>query len=84
MCCVLTILSAEGEVGKLHCRQDFFFRDGLGLELELRLNLFLDSSMARDSFATFIPISAESEARSNIIFDYFDLLSAIAAVRLAP
>jgi len=35
--------------------------------------------MARDSFATFIPISAESEARSNIIFDYFDLLSAIAA-----
>ncbi|KAI5798813.1 hypothetical protein EDC01DRAFT_16569 [Geopyxis carbonaria] len=39
----------------------------------------VDSSMARDSFATFIPISAESEARSKIIFDYFDLLSAIAA-----
>lgn len=35
--------------------------------------------MARDSFATFIPISAESAARSNIIFDYFDLISAIAA-----
>jgi hypothetical protein len=35
--------------------------------------------MARDSFATFIPISAESEARSKIIFDYFDLLSAVAA-----
>ncbi|CCX30769.1 Similar to Morphogenesis-related protein MSB1; acc. no. P21339 [Pyronema omphalodes CBS 100304] len=41
--------------------------------------LFRHSSMARDSFATFIPISAESEARSKIIFDYFDLLSAIAA-----
>lgn len=38
-----------------------------------------DSSMARDSFATFIPISAESEARSKIIFDFFDLISAIAA-----
>ncbi|RPA96170.1 hypothetical protein L873DRAFT_1695373 [Choiromyces venosus 120613-1] len=39
----------------------------------------VDSSMARDSFATFIPISAESEARSKIIFDFFDLISAIAA-----
>lgn len=38
-----------------------------------------DSSLARDSFATFIPISAESEARSKIIFDFFDLISAIAA-----
>jgi hypothetical protein len=47
--------------------------------LELRLNFVVDSSMAPDSFATFIPISAESEARSKIIFDYFDLLSAIAA-----
>ena len=35
--------------------------------------------MARDSFATFIPLSCETEARSKIIFDYFDLLSAIAA-----
>ncbi|KAL7270041.1 hypothetical protein RUND412_007263 [Rhizina undulata] len=39
----------------------------------------LDSGMARDSFSTFIPMSAESEARSKIIFDFFDLLSAIAA-----
>jgi hypothetical protein len=38
-----------------------------------------ESGMARDSFATFIPISAESEARSKIIFDFFDLISAIAA-----
>jgi hypothetical protein len=35
--------------------------------------------MARESFATFIPISSESDARTRIIFDYFDLLSAIAA-----
>ncbi|KAI8624073.1 DUF1708-domain-containing protein [Xylariaceae sp. FL1651] len=38
-----------------------------------------DSSMARDSFATFIPLSIENQARSQIVFDYFDLLSAIAA-----
>ena len=40
---------------------------------------FADSSMARDSFATFIPLSVESDARTKIIFDFFDLLSAIAA-----
>lgn len=39
----------------------------------------VDSSMARDSFSTFIPLSVENQARSQIIFDYFDLLSAIAA-----
>ncbi|KAI0874862.1 hypothetical protein GGS24DRAFT_489672 [Hypoxylon argillaceum] len=38
-----------------------------------------DSNMARDSFSTFIPLSVENEARSSIVFDYFDLLSAIAA-----
>lgn len=38
-----------------------------------------DSNMARDSFATFIPLSVESDARTKIIFDFFDLLSAIAA-----
>ncbi|KAI1114986.1 hypothetical protein F5Y14DRAFT_461082 [Nemania sp. NC0429] len=38
-----------------------------------------DSHMARDSFSTFIPLSIENEARSKIAFDYFDLLSAIAA-----
>ncbi|RWA11447.1 hypothetical protein EKO27_g3666 [Xylaria grammica] len=38
-----------------------------------------DSNMARDSFSTFIPLSVENEARSKIAFDYFDLLSAIAA-----
>ncbi|KAL9100749.1 MAG: hypothetical protein Q9163_003916 [Psora crenata] len=38
-----------------------------------------DSSMARDAFATFIPLSVESDARTKIIFDFFDLLSAIAA-----
>ncbi|KAI0383510.1 DUF1708-domain-containing protein [Hypomontagnella monticulosa] len=38
-----------------------------------------DSNLARDSFSTFIPLSVENQARSHIIFDYFDLLSAIAA-----
>ena len=38
-----------------------------------------DSSMARDSFATFIPLSVDSDARAQIIFDFFDLLSALAA-----
>ncbi|RKF58941.1 putative morphogenesis protein msb1 [Erysiphe neolycopersici] len=39
----------------------------------------LDSNMARYSFATFVPLSVDSDARSKIIFDFFDLLSAIAA-----
>ena len=38
-----------------------------------------DSDMARDAFATFIPLSVESDARTKIIFDFFDLMSAIAA-----
>lgn len=38
-----------------------------------------DSNRARDSFTTFIPLSVESDARTKIIFDFFDLLSAIAA-----
>lgn len=38
-----------------------------------------DSDMARDAFATFIPLSVESDARTKIIFDFFDLISAIAA-----
>lgn len=39
----------------------------------------LDSDLARDAFNTFIPISVESDARTKIIFDFFDLLAAIAA-----
>ncbi|KAJ5639326.1 uncharacterized protein N7484_007188 [Penicillium longicatenatum] len=38
-----------------------------------------DSDWARDAFATFIPISVDTDARSKIIFDFFDLLAAIAA-----
>jgi Domain of unknown function (DUF1708) len=38
-----------------------------------------DSQFARDAFTTFIPISVESEARKQIIFDFFDLMAAIAA-----
>jgi Domain of unknown function (DUF1708) len=39
----------------------------------------IDSNMARDSFATFIPLSVDSDARTKIIFDFFDLMAAIAA-----
>lgn len=39
----------------------------------------LDSEHARDAFATFIPLSVENDAQTNIIFDFFDLLAAIAA-----
>jgi len=35
--------------------------------------------MARDSFKTFIPLSVDNDSRSKIIFDFFDLLAAIAA-----
>ena len=38
-----------------------------------------ESNMARNAFHTFIPISVESPARKNIIFDFFDLLAAVAA-----
>lgn len=35
--------------------------------------------MARDAFSTFIPISSDSDARTRIIFDFFDFIAAIAA-----
>lgn len=35
--------------------------------------------MAKHAFDTLIPLSVESEARKKIIFDFFDLLAAIAA-----
>jgi hypothetical protein len=35
--------------------------------------------MARDSFKTFIPLSVDTAAKADIIFDFFDLLSAVAA-----
>ena len=38
-----------------------------------------DSNLARHAFDTFIPISVESDARKRIIFDFFDLLAAVAA-----
>ncbi|ESZ96971.1 hypothetical protein SBOR_2653 [Sclerotinia borealis F-4128] len=38
-----------------------------------------DSNYARDAFVTFIPLSVDTDARRDIIFDFFDLLSAIAA-----
>ena len=38
-----------------------------------------DSHMARDSFGTFIPLSVDNDAKSSIIFDFFDLLAAIVA-----
>lgn len=42
-------------------------------------NSTTDSNMARDSFKTFIPLSVENGAKTSIIFNFFDLLSAIAA-----
>lgn len=39
----------------------------------------VDSNTARDAFATFIPISIASDARTKINFDFFDLMAAIAA-----
>ena len=41
--------------------------------------VLLESHNARDAFTTFIPISVESDARVQIIRDFFDLLAAIAA-----
>lgn len=38
-----------------------------------------DSNLARHAFDTFIPISVESDARKLIIFDFFELLAAVAA-----
>jgi len=35
--------------------------------------------MSRNAFNTFIPMSTDSESRRQIIFDFFDLLAAIAA-----
>ncbi|KAK2734332.1 hypothetical protein FQN57_001699 [Myotisia sp. PD_48] len=38
-----------------------------------------DADLARDAFSTFIPISVDSEARTQIIFDFFELMAAVAA-----
>lgn len=38
-----------------------------------------DSHFATHAFDTFIPLSVDSDARKLIIFDFFDLLAAIAA-----
>lgn len=38
-----------------------------------------DSNLARHAFDTFIPLSVDSDARKHIIFDFFDLLAAVAA-----
>ncbi|KAF1911555.1 hypothetical protein BDU57DRAFT_560299 [Ampelomyces quisqualis] len=38
-----------------------------------------DSNLARHAFDTFIPLSVDNGARQRIIFDFFDLLSAVAA-----
>lgn len=38
-----------------------------------------EANMARNAFNTFIPIGTETEARRSIVFDFFDLLAAVAA-----
>jgi hypothetical protein len=62
-----------GEFGKprLDCANYFLSYSGLTPQL--------DSNMARNSFKTFIPLSVENGARQRIIFDFFDLMAAIAA-----
>jgi hypothetical protein len=39
----------------------------------------VDSKMAKNAFEIFIPMSTESTARKEIIFDFFDLLAAVSA-----
>lgn len=39
----------------------------------------MEANLARNAFDTFIPIGVESEARRSIIFDFFDLMAAVAA-----
>lgn len=38
-----------------------------------------ESNLARNAFETFIPMVADSSARKNIIFDFYDLLASVAA-----
>ncbi|CAK4031971.1 related to morphogenesis-related MSB1 [Lecanosticta acicola] len=38
-----------------------------------------EANLARNAFDTFIPIGADSEARRSVIFDFFDLIAAVAA-----
>ena len=45
----------------------------------IQTDMRIDSNNAPDAFATFIPISIASEARARIIFDFFELLAAVAA-----
>ena len=44
----------------------------------LRLTM-TDSGMARDAFINFIPISVDSNARVQIITDFFELIAALSA-----
>jgi hypothetical protein len=46
--------------------------------IETWANPVIDSNTARDAFATFIPISVANDARTKIIFDFFDLMAATA------
>ena len=38
-----------------------------------------ESHQARHAFETFIPIATASDARNNIVVDFFDLMAAVAA-----
>ena len=53
--------------------------ESLKLPAQSTTDYVQDSNFARDAFSTFIPISVDSDARSRIIFDFFDLISAVAA-----
>lgn len=59
-----------------HWRVWYVYRN---LRRVYRADYDVDSNFARHAFDTFIPLSVESDARKRIIFDFFDLLSAVAA-----
>jgi hypothetical protein len=60
-----------GEAGEFRAQQT--------CPLRSRADSYIDSNLARHAFDTFIPLSVDSEARKRIIFDFFDLLCAVAA-----
>lgn len=72
----------SGHLGCLRTVQDRRTRHAcrpLPCHLAFLLTLPQDSGLAHDAFSRFIPMSVESDARTRIIFDFFDLLAAIAA-----
>lgn len=47
--------------------------------LDTHAEYMTDSNMSKNAFSVFMPMVTETDARKRIIFDFFDLLAAIAA-----